>query len=797
MVGKIVFYLLNFIVFLASVFIFLKSLIYLFQEKSDNRYGFISILLLIISFFTLLSVFTFDIQDLSIIFTMTPHNAGGILGVLIAKYLLLVFGFESLFIPVILILIAYVLVKRNINNRYIILLFNVYIFLLILFPFIDFKIIMKYFSLGKEGDFFICGTIGNRCIHFLNDYLGNAGIILLLLVFGIAIIYFIHPFDFYFGRKKRKHREEIKAKPASKDIVIKKKQIIEEKKEENIIPEKHEKIKINVHKALIESRFDEIYKDEFKKEFLSLLEIKDREKINISSKELENKAEILVNKLKEFDVNGRVSHISTGPVITMFEFIPAKGVKVSKIANLNEDLSLALKAEKIRMIVPLSGKSAIGIEVPNKKRENVYLFDILTSNIFRNARGGLIKALGKDTSGAPYIANITKMPHLLIAGTTGSGKSVCVNTIVASLLYRSSPKDVRFIMIDPKRLELPVYEGIPHLVRPVITESKEAVNVLKKIVEWMDFRYKQFAKVGVRDLDGYNEKAEIKKPYIVILIDELSDLIMTAPGDIEQNLTRLAQMSRAVGIHLILATQRPSVDVITGLIKANFPARIAFQVASKTDSRTILDMNGAEKLLGRGDMLFLPPGKGKPVRLHGAYISTGQAKQISSMWAKMHLVKLLDGKVENPKSFANEILNKDIVSAIANRDGVPGAKEIIDNFARSNVDRLNLSHEEIVTIINSLCRNYYPYIEENSEVSSIDNIPSNYIEKNNELDNYFDTAKEIVIRHQTASVSLLQRQLKIGYARAGRLIDQLEEAGIVGPYVGSKSREVLGNSDDL
>jgi S-DNA-T family DNA segregation ATPase FtsK/SpoIIIE len=753
MVGKIVFYLLNFIVFLASVFIFLKSLIYLFQEKSDNRYGFISILLLIISFFTLLSVFTFDIQDLSIIFTMTPHNAGGILGVLIAKYLLLVFGFESLFIPVILILIAYILVKRNINNRYIILLFNVYVFLLILFPFIDFKIIMKYFSLGKEGDFFICGTIGNRCIHFLNDYLGNAGIILLLLVFGIAIIYFIHPFDFYFGRKKRKHREEIKAKPASKDIVIKKKQIIEEKKEENIIPEKHEKIKINVHKALIESRFDEIYKDEFKKEFLSLLEIKDREKINISSKELENKAEILVNKLKEFDVNGRVSHISTGPVITMFEFIPAKGVKVSKIANLNEDLSLALKAEKIRMIVPLSGKSAIGIEVPNKKRENVYLFDILTSNIFRNARGGLIKALGKDTSGAPYIANITKMPHLLIA--------------------------------------------IPHLVRPVITESKEAVNVLKKIVEWMDFRYKQFAKVGVRDLDGYNEKAEIKKPYIVILIDELSDLIMTAPGDIEQNLTRLAQMSRAVGIHLILATQRPSVDVITGLIKANFPARIAFQVASKTDSRTILDMNGAEKLLGRGDMLFLPPGKGKPVRLHGAYISTGQAKQISSMWAKMHLVKLLDGKVENPKSFANEILNKDIVSAIANRDGVPGAKEIIDNFARSNVDRLNLSHEEIVTIINSLCRNYYPYIEENSEVSSIDNIPSNYIEKNNELDDYFDTAKEIVIRHQTASVSLLQRQLKIGYARAGRLIDQLEEAGIVGPYVGSKSREVMGNSDDL
>lgn len=797
MVGKIVFYLLNFIVILASIFIFLKSLIYLFQEKSDNRYGFISILLLIISFFTLLSVFTFDIQDLNIVFTMTPHNAGGILGVLIAKYLLLVFGFESIFIPLLLIFVAYLLIKRNVNKRYIALVFDVYCFLLILLPFIDFNVITKYFSLGREGDFFICGTIGNRCIHFLNNYLGNAGIILILLAIGIVMIYLIHPFDFYFGRKNRKHREEIKIKPTQKDIVIKKKQAIEDKKEENITPEKHEKIKINVYKALIENRFDEIYNDKFKKEFLSLIEVKNREKIDISSKELENKAETLVNKLKEFDVNGRVSHISTGPVITMFEFIPAKGVKVSKIANLNEDLSLALKAEKIRMIVPLSGKSAIGIEVPNRKRENVYLFDILTSNTFRNAEAGLTGALGKDTSGAPYIANIAKMPHLLIAGTTGSGKSVCVNTIVASLLFRSSPKDVRFIMIDPKRLELPVYEGIPHLVRPVITESKEAVNVLKKIVEWMDFRYKQFAKIGVRDLDGYNEKADIKKPYIVVLIDELSDLIITAPGAIEQNLTRLAQMSRAVGIHLILATQRPSVDVITGLIKANFPARIAFQVASKTDSRTILDMNGAEKLLGRGDMLFLPPGKGKPVRLHGAYISTGQAKQISSMWAKMHLVKLLDGKVEDPKSFANEILNKDIVSAIANRDGIPGAKEIIDNFARLNVDRLNLSHEEIITIINSLSRNYYPYIEENSEASSINNIPTDYIEKNNELDDFFDTAKEIVIRHQTASVSLLQRQLKIGYARAGRLIDQLEKAGIVGPYVGSKSREVLGNSDDI
>ena len=352
-------------------------------------------------------------------------------------------------------------------------------------------------------------------------------------------------------------------------------------------------------------------------------------------------------------------------------------------------------------------------------------------------------------------------------------------------------------MVDPKRLELPVYNGIPHLVRPVITEAKEAVNVLKKIVDWMEFRYKQFAKMGVRDIDGYNEKAKVKKPYIVILIDELADLMMTAPAELEQNLTRLAQMSRAVGIHMILATQRPSVDVITGLIKANFPARIAFQVASKTDSRTILDMNGAEKLLGRGDMLFLPPGKGKPTRLHGTFITTDQAKRIASMWASIHLEKRLEKKMENSKQFIKDLIEKDIIGAVSNRDNTPGAKEIIDNFANFESGRINLTHEEIVELLNEIGRSYYPYLEENDSERGINNVSSSYIEETEELDELFDRAKEIVIRHQVASVSLLQRQLKIGYARAGRLIDQLERAGIVGPYVGSKSREVLKGTEEL
>ncbi|NIA23427.1 MAG: hypothetical protein GWP03_04645 [Proteobacteria bacterium] len=772
---------------------FFKSILYLFDTKSVKVNGFISIVLNLISLFTVISVLTFDIRDLKTLLTLTPHNAGGILGVIFGKYLLLAFGIESFFIPLLLILVSYALVKTNFKQRFIWLLIDLYLFFLLLFPFTNMKVNSKLFTLSKSGDFRISGLIGKNVMEFFKGYTGMLGIILVLVVLFIVAVYLIHPFLVY--RKKTKKETKISTpKPVEKRKAEVEKEEKKEKPKES--EEKRKEIKIKLHKPIEEAAYEDIYKDEFKKQFLSVLEVKNRKNVNVDPSELERKAETLVDKLKEFGVNGYVNNISTGPVITMFEFVPAKGVKVSKVANLNEDLSLALKAEKIRMIVPLPGKSAIGIEVPNAERENVYLFDVITSNKFVESKEKLVTALGKDASGYPYVANIANMPHLLIAGTTGSGKSVCVNSIVASLLFRNTPEDVRFIMVDPKRLELPVYNGIPHLVRPVITEAKEAVNVLKRIVDWMEFRYKQFAKMGVRDIDGYNAKAKVKKPYIVIIIDELADLMMTAPAELEQNLTRLAQMSRAVGIHMVLATQRPSVDVITGLIKANFPARIAFQVASKTDSRTILDMNGAEKLLGRGDMLFLPPGKGKPTRLHGAFITTEQAKKLASMWAGIHIDKRLDGKVENQKQFTEDLIERDIVSVIANRDGIPGAKERIDNFAAIESEKIGISHEEIVDVLNELGRHYYPYLEENDSERDINDVSTTYIEENYDLDELFDRAKDIVIRHQVASVSLLQRQLKIGYARAGRIIDQLEKAGIVGPYVGSKSREVLKGRED-
>jgi S-DNA-T family DNA segregation ATPase FtsK/SpoIIIE len=341
-------------------------------------------------------------------------------------------------------------------------------------------------------------------------------------------------------------------------------------------------------------------------------------------------------------------------------------------------------------------------------------------------------------------------------------------------------------MIDPKRIELPVYNGIPHLIRPVISDAKEALSALKDIIGWMDLRYREFARAGVRDIDGYNVKVEKRKPYILIIVDELADLMLMAPSDIEETLTRLAQMSRAVGIHLILATQRPSVDVITGLIKANFPARVAFQVASKTDSRTILDMNGAEKLLGRGDMLFLPPGKGIPERLHGAYISTDEAKGIANLWEERWLSSLLKDKIERAELISRLIVERDIIDAIVIPD-LPGAKERLARFVSMAEEKTGISARTIAEVITSV--EYYAPLDE--QFSTKEEGMREERKEYEEFDELFEDAKRLVVRHQVASVSLLQRHFKIGYARAGRIIDQLERAGTIGPYVGSKAREVM------
>jgi S-DNA-T family DNA segregation ATPase FtsK/SpoIIIE len=446
-------------------------------------------------------------------------------------------------------------------------------------------------------------------------------------------------------------------------------------------------------------------------------------------------AELLAKALATFDIgiDGPIEAYP-GPVITRYEFRPAPGVKVNQVVGLADDLALALSASRVRIVAPVPGKAAVGVEVPNRDPEIVYLSQIIDTTEFADSDVALPLALGETIDGQPFVADLAGMPHLLIAGATGSGKSVCINAIITSLLFRHHPNDVRLLFVDPKRLELSVYSGIPHMERPVVTNPRGAERLLADAAREMDERYKNLAAHGVRNIADYNKKVapEQKLPYIIIVVDELADLMMSqSAARIELLITRLAQMARAVGIHLILATQRPSVDVITGLIKANFSCRIAFQVASKIDSRTILDVNGAEKLLGKGDMLYLSPGVSEPIRVHGAYISNAETSAI---------VDYLRAQNVAPEA---------LPTFSATVDPEPG-----DGPGTDESDG-----------------------EENH-------------------DHLFQEAAEVVIRHRQGSVSLLQRRLGIGYQRAARLIDKLEESGVVGPYDGSKAREVLWSVKD-
>jgi len=530
---------------------------------------------------------------------------------------------------------------------------------------------------------------------------------------------------------------------------------------------------------------------EFQKQFLELLDQPgENDHVFKDRRESEAEALVLIDKLKQFGIEGRVSDIQSGPMITRFELEPAPGVKIQSISSRQDDISLALAAERIRILAPIPGKNAVGIEVPNKERRTVYLREVLTSEPFRAEKSPLGFALGTTITGEPYSADLRTMPHILIAGTTGSGKSVCINSLIASIIFRSGPDYVRFLTIDPKQLELPVYNPIPHLLGTTTIDPDKAVRELSRVVDIMEARYGEFANIGVRDIVGYNERAEQeafeRKPYIIVIIDELADLMLRAPNEIEMRITRLAQMSRAVGIHLVLATQRPSVDVITGLIKANFPCRTAFQVASKTDSRTILDMNGAESLLGRGDMLFLPPGKGEPTRLHGSFVSDRAAKSIVELWARTNLTQLLTGLVENPAECARKMVESDVVDVLYDKEK--------SGVRRKLEDLRTILPEDVVD--NLMARKYYETLpEESPQVQAERNRAQ---EEDRERDEKFAEAAQIVVRHREASVSMLQRRLDIGWARAGRIIDQLEQIGVVGPYVGSKSRKVLvDNEADL
>jgi S-DNA-T family DNA segregation ATPase FtsK/SpoIIIE len=612
------------------------------------------------------------------------------------------------------------------------------------------------------------GQLGRIVSSFLLNYFGAIGTYLILF-FGALIIAFMLV------------KKQLFPRPASEQPTItppKSKKEKKPKKEPKPEEEKKEEEPQDDTTTTKRARRRPPSID-YKQEFLNALQ-DPPETYGVDEKVLEQEARLLEQRLQEFDVTGKVTNVEYGPVISRFEFEPAPGVKVNRVANLSRDLALSLKATRIRVVAPIPGKSAVGIEVPNKERTLVCLKGGLLDSSFENSKSPLTIVLGEDITGKPVVDDIAGMPHMLIAGTTGSGKSVCINTIILSLLYHCSHKNLRFLMIDPKRLELPMYNPIPHLLRRAVTQPKRAVDELEHLVDIMELRYRDFAREGVRDIDGYNEKMKKKggeiKPYLLIIVDELADLMLTAPSEIEENITRLAQMSRAVGIHLILATQRPSVDVITGLIKANFPCRIAFQVASKTDSRTILDMNGAESLLGRGDMLFLPPGKGSPVRLHGAYISTDEVNRISSLIARRYLYELLADAEGDLDEIVNAILEEELWTVFVDTKD-PAFEEKRETLANL------IPAEKIDEIIQE---KYYPKLEEIESKEEVEDDTAQL-----DTDPLFVEAAKLVFRHQVASVSLLQRRLGIGYARAGRLVDQLESAGIVEPFQGSKSRKVL------
>ncbi|MCL7488025.1 MAG: DNA translocase FtsK 4TM domain-containing protein [Desulfobulbaceae bacterium] len=458
---------------------------------------------------------------------------------------------------------------------------------------------------------------------------------------------------------------------------------------------------------------------------LKLLDRHEQQDIGIDKDHYYQVSQILIAKLEDFGVSGQVTGISPGPVVTTYEYAPAPGVKINKIVSLAEDLALALKVNRVRIVGSIPGKAALGIEIPNPIRKTVYLRDILATEKYRDSKSRLSLALGLDVVGRPVVADITRMPHLLIAGATGAGKSVAINAFIASILFKSSPEEVRLLMVDPKRIELSVYEDIPHLLHPVVVEPKMASRALMWAVKEMERRYRLLEEKRVKSFDSYNDLPDVEKiPYIVIIVDELADLMMVASKDVESSIARLAQMARAAGMHIMLATQRPSVDVLTGLIKANFPTRISFKVSSKVDSRTILDQGGAENLLGDGDMLFSPPGAAKLQRIHGAFISEAETERII---------------------------------------------EFIKGQGTAEYDQSVLAVVEEETPANG-------------------EIEGDYDEK-------YDEAVAVVTETGQASISMVQRRLRVGYNRAARMIELMEKEGIVGPSDGSRPREVLVRSD--
>jgi S-DNA-T family DNA segregation ATPase FtsK/SpoIIIE len=760
----------------------------------DKRIEIVGILLIALSVLTLISLLGYNPnEDPAISSNVQIENPMGMLGVYLAYYLIKIsFGFATLIIPILGILWGWCLFTRKKLDRLI--LGTVYGFLSVVLISITLGFIQEaVFSEEVPSIFMTSGVMGGMIISLLVDFLGRTGSSIFIITIWLIVIrgYFsLSYFELYkkligdritarktlykkkkikqrAEKEKQRHTQELMLKlekrkndeqrALSEDILKKKLDKSDSEKETidqeqsagqggvgtTTIPEVKSELhtgdeRIEVGEMVTEEEVDldkikerQTPKRRYQLPTADLLHLPDVVEDNLTKEELIERANFLTQSLATFGVEGSVVNVSPGPVITLFEVEPAEGVRVNKFVQLSDDLARVMEASRVRVIAPIPGKSSVGIEIPNRNPAIVYFKSAINSEKFANSDSLLTLAVGKTTNGEIAILDLATMPHLLIAGTTGSGKSVCLNTIICSILYRATPEEVKFIIIDPKKVEMSLLRsledyhlmGINDINEPIVTTPENAILALRSLEKEMDRRYNILADNVVRNIDEYNKKMRRDKkqimPYIILIIDELADLMMMSAKDVEIPVARLAQLARAVGLHLVIATQRPSVDVITGVIKANFPARIGFQVATRVDSRTILDGMGAEKLIGKGDMLYLGPGSSEPVRMHNALVS------LEEIEAVMKHIR------SQPKP----------------------AEMKLESVREMTTAEFKIDHGS--------------------------------------SDDLFQEATRLVVTHQQGSISLLQRRLSIGYARAARLIDQMEQAGIVGPFTGSKAREVL------
>lgn len=715
------------------------------------------VVLVAVGLIVLASLVSFSPFDLSFYTShpnIPPKNLISIFGAYFSGLLLFLFGWTSYLIPVFVLFLGVRLFRQQIPNLRPARMLGVLALLL------SISALIGIFGLKSEGvSFSRGGFLGFLLARYMVNYFGPLGgyiifgaliLLFFFLVTEIWILTFLinaaakakgifRPiFNFHF--KERTKSSSLNVKPPT----IKPKVVVSERTPEapsvksGLTSEPKIQIKTNGSTTLsivsersrttkpgegpaVKAKPRELIAGDYHLPSIDLLDSPPPIEARQIKGDLTNNARILEETLEDFGIAVKVTDIEQGPVITRYELEPAPGVKLNRIVALSDDIALSMKAQSIRIVAPIPGKARVGVEVPNSHSSMVYLKEILEAKEFQGSASKLTLALGKDIAGHPVVADLADMPHILIAGTTGAGKTVCVNSLILSMLFRNSPDELKLLMVDPKMVELAPFNGLPHLLCPVVTDAKKASAALGWVVNEMEERYQLLAKAGARNIEAYNKKEAEKIPYIVVIIDELADLMMIARDQIENAITRLAQLSRAVGIHLILATQRPSVDVITGVIKANFPARISFKVASKVDSRTVLDMNGADKLLGKGDMLFLKPGEAKLTRAQGSLVSDKEIEKVMSFI-----------KAQAEPVFDEEILKEQQKSNLAN-----GA----------------------------------------------------------EKDELYDEAVRIIMETNQASVSILQRRMRLGYTRAGRIVDMMEMEGLVGPYEGSKPRKILVDRD--